>query len=142
MEKLEYYTMVISWYYVLLDHWRKRQAKWKSEEEDVRKHKEEIPLWEKAYSDQFVIADTAEPSPSFTYRDLPQWIQCIQPVVLSALCYVDEAVSDSFREFPVSRITIHPILFSDGLSLRREGIGLPVLQGVREHRGILQFSVD
>ncbi|KAK8818627.1 hypothetical protein WA538_003938, partial [Blastocystis sp. DL] len=79
VEKLEYYTMVISWYYVLLDHWRKRQARWKNEEEDVIKHNEEIPRWEKAYSDQFVIADKVEASPSYTYRDLPQWIQCIQP---------------------------------------------------------------
>lgn len=119
--------MVISWYYVLLDHWRKRQAKWKSEAEDMIRHNEEIPLWEKAYSNQFVIADKTEPSPSFTYRDLPQWIQCIQPVILFSSCHVDEAVSDSFREFLVSCIEVHPVLFGDGLPLRSEGIGIPVL---------------
>ena len=51
---------------------------------------------------------------------------------------VRAAVKNCGVKFPVSRITIHPILFSDGLSLRREGIGLPVLQGVRKHRGTRQ----
>ena len=109
--------MVISWYYVLLDRWRKRQAKWKSEEEDIKIHKEEIPLWNEAYRNQFMIAEKAETSPSYTYRDLPQWIQCIQPVAHSAFSHVDETISDPFRELPVSLVAFHPVLLGDGLPL-------------------------
>lgn len=73
---------MISWYYILLDRQRLRLAKRDSAETSTN-HEEEIPRWQKVFEDQFVISPSSESPVEYSYRDLAQWIQCIQPVLIA-----------------------------------------------------------
>lgn len=50
-------------------------------------HEEEVPRWQKAFDDQFVLTSTVESPNQFSYRDLGQWIQCLQSVLIICDCH-------------------------------------------------------
>lgn len=80
LRQLNYYSTVVAWFYRLLHLYQERQKKSIFVSEGVMDGDCcEILQIQRLYGDQFQIPSTL-PSSSFSFRDLPLFIQCIQSV--------------------------------------------------------------
>ena len=114
LRQLDYYTTVISRYYVLLDQQKNRSTQPYSREDHIL-HEEEIPRWQKAFEDQFVLSPSTESSSEYSYRDLAQWVQCIQPVIISFGIKLVIPISNSTCFFSVTSIPCYSEHLASGL---------------------------
>ena len=95
LKQLDYYSTVVSWFYRLLERYSSRQVSsiYITNPHDLADCCEILQI-SKLYEDQFLFSSSSSSSPttpttSFTYQDLPVFIQCIQSVcILSRLIHV------------------------------------------------------
>ena len=78
LQRLLFYSSLISWYFSLLNLFQQREESHKSQTSFLIDQSScELLQFQKSYENQFVTAPES-PAPAFTYKDLSLWLQCIQ----------------------------------------------------------------
>ena len=89
LKQLDYYSTVVSWFYRLLERYSSRQMSsiYSTNPHDLTDCCEILQI-SKLYEDQFLFSSSSSPittTLSFTYQDLPVFIQCIHSVSIQLL---------------------------------------------------------
>ena len=89
LKQLDYYSTVVSWFYRLLERYSSRQMSsiYSTNPHDLTDCCEILQI-SKLYEDQFLFSSSSSPTTttlSFTYQDLPVFIQCIHSVSIQLL---------------------------------------------------------
>lgn len=89
LRQLDYYSTVVSWFYRLLEKYssRKDSSFYVSNQTNLSSSCE-ILQYAKLYEDQFLLSPSPTNTTSFSYQDLPIFIQSIQSVVVYSFLFI------------------------------------------------------